>query len=705
MNPATPPFSSMTDEQKADFETWLSRHRVQRTALLGAHGFLQAKYGQSFAQDEVASLVDDVFAARAAAAAPEPEPAAATAAADDVGPLKRPGFGLPLGFLPDYGKRFPVLMGDQNQDWAAATVLIREVCMLKVIEDLTNKPEWWRKVRDPEIAARWKAEALAMDWPAYREHADFTPAMADACIDEILKKADLYEQTGLIPVFDYSACVIKSDMLLPGTLRDELMAAVKPLEDVPEDKKDWHPGSDGKVLDLVHPSLWPLLYGRSRILPDKRINVSNCLNHCGLGDVVPVPDSTELSLQASYGWHGNRQVPSLSARFQWLPCDVRIDDSGRANIDSYINNLHPVEHAGLYPIIERFVEQALPAWDVIYRWPEEFRLQRLQTKVAGPKCSTPALCRSCYECRPSNRPLNDGEAPREDGEEYNDGYDESERGQLDMRWYNATHPPDVPDACIEAEQKSATNKPRKKRFFHLTPDDVKTSGFFAGAPRIQVIVKLANIHLTPEWPTYDGGSWHVEGQLNEHICATALFYYDSDNITDSRLGLRTPANAEGLSIELDYAQNDWRSIARTFALEDDAESSTLQDVGAVLTQPGRALFFPNLFQHRVQPFSRADASRPGHRKILALFLVDPAVPVISTANVPPQQRHWWAGDEHVLSSRLPPELANMVLQNVDYVIDEDEARAIREELMAERTVLQDKTTGRLENVQFSFCEH
>lgn len=74
-------------------------------------------------------------------------------------------------------------MGDCDRDWAAATLLIREVCMLRVVEDLTNKPEWWRKVRDPDVAARWKAEALAMDWPAYREHADFTPAMADAVSD------------------------------------------------------------------------------------------------------------------------------------------------------------------------------------------------------------------------------------------------------------------------------------------------------------------------------------------------------------------------------------------------------------------------------------------------------------------------------------------------------------------------------------------
>jgi len=30
---------------------------------------------------------------------------------------------------------------------------------------------------------------------------------------------------------------------------------------------------------------------------------------------------------------------------------------------------------------------------------------------------------------------------------------------------------------------------------------------------LQVIVKLANIHLTPEKPNYAGGTWHVEGQL------------------------------------------------------------------------------------------------------------------------------------------------------------------------------------------------
>ena len=35
--------------------------------------------------------------------------------------------------------------------------------------------------------------------------------------------------------------------------------------------------------------------------------------------------------------------------------------------------------------------------------------------------------------------------------------------------------------------------------------------------KLQIIVKLANIHLTPEKPTYEGGTWHVEGQANESM--------------------------------------------------------------------------------------------------------------------------------------------------------------------------------------------
>ena len=40
---------------------------------------------------------------------------------------------------------------------------------------------------------------------------------------------------------------------------------------------------------------------------------------------------------------------------------------------------------------------------------------------------------------------------------------------------------------------------------------------------LQVIVKLANIELTPEKPEYAGGMWHVEGQL-VRLCQLFILY-------------------------------------------------------------------------------------------------------------------------------------------------------------------------------------
>ena len=129
-------------------------------------------------------------------------------------------------------------------------------------------------------------------------------------------KAALYEETGLIPTFDYSMTAIKSDKLMTESLRQDLLSAVKVLEDVPEAEKDWHPGSDNKVLDLVHPSLCPLVYGKTRVLQDRRVGVDNCIETCGLGDVI-IPSSTTRA-----------KNNTLSRRFQWLPSDVEIDDTG-----------------------------------------------------------------------------------------------------------------------------------------------------------------------------------------------------------------------------------------------------------------------------------------------------------------------------------------------------------------------------------------
>ena len=63
--------------------------------------------------------------------------------------------------------------------------------------------------------------------------------------------------------------VYQADDLIPNKLREDLLKGVSVLENVSDDLKDWHPGSNNQVLDLVHPSLFPYIKHVSRVTDGK----------------------------------------------------------------------------------------------------------------------------------------------------------------------------------------------------------------------------------------------------------------------------------------------------------------------------------------------------------------------------------------------------------------------------------------------------
>lgn len=69
-----------------------------------------------------------------------------------------------------------------------------------------------------------------------------------------------------------------------------------------------------------------------------------------------------------------------------------------------------------------------------------------------------------------------------------------------------------------------------------------------------------------------------------------------------------------------------------------------------------------VYQHRVRPFKLLDSAKPGHRKTLALFLIDPHYPIISTSNIPCQQKTWWADEIRYIGplGALPPEIVDEI---------------------------------------------
>lgn len=212
---------------------------------------------------------------------------------------------------------------------------------------------------------------------------------------------------------------------------------------------------------------------------------------------------------------------------------------------------------------------------------------------------------------------------------------------------------------------------------------------------LQVIVKLADIILTPDNPSYDGGVWHVEGMKNEEIVASGIYYYDIHNTTRSRLHFRNSVN------EPNYEQNDDKGMFHIYGLVHGEPLS--QRLGYIETIEERCIVFPNMLQHKVESFELENPEENGHRRILVFFLVDPTMKITSTADIPQQQRNW-IFDEISISTNIASVLIDIIC---DYagLMDLAKAKEHRDALMKERKYIIDLNTNDIFEREFSLCEH
>ncbi len=483
---------------------------------------------------------------------------------------------------------------------------------------------------------------------------------------------------------DSELTIVKSDRAISKEIQDELRAGVKPLEDVPDHLKDWHPHQEDKVLDLVHPSLFPVVWGLTRVLEEGTVPLDGCVAYTGKGTITPAytPKSP-----LEHGW--GPQPPRVWGSFQWLPAQVELAADGGAKITSYINNLHPAKHKALYSTLERIVSATVPLWeDALSGFVDGRRFQLGYTgsddytfpdgaKYQIPEREGPRSVWDPVKEAYDDSGNDDGDDDDDDDWRYEEEYQDWQRDNRVLKYREPREY--IPQAELLAKRKSTIS----------LRDDFPDG--------LQVIFKLANIHLTPESPTYAGGSWHVEGTLNEMICASAIYYFDQDNITDSHLAFRQALNTDELLMIPE--QDEYYSLEKYLGVYQ--EGAAVQELGQILTKEGRLLVFPNCLQHQVQPFELQDKTRPGHRKILAMFLVDPHRPILSSAHVPPQRRDWWADEVRKggALSALPNEVVDMTISMVDdFPISWDQAVEIRERLMEERGGFTDDLTEYFESV-------
>jgi Protein of unknown function (DUF4246) len=341
---------------------------------------------------------------------------------------------------------------------------------------------------------------------------------------------------------------------------------------------------------------------------------------------------------------------------------------------SYINNLHPHRHQELYSTIEQIIDRVIPMWNQsLSMWMAmHFAKRRIDD----------------FSWEYEFNVLNDNATETNDRVWYKPPENEQWSLYEDFDDDEANRRTILPEP---GKYRTWVERTKGSRWYDYGPFKkpegpmVSPYAFVNLQTRkeLQIIVKLANIHLTPEKPTYAGGSWHVEGQLNEHICASAIYYYDCENITESRLAFRglmeDPDSYNSVNENEHYHQGQFQAPEEIYGFRNN--DTQVLAIGDVVTRQGRVITFPNSLQHQVQPFSLEDSTRPGHRKILALFLVDPNAEIISTAHVPCQQADWWM--EYVRGNpgldRLPNEMLDGILDQVGESlygerVEEDERR-------------------------------
>ena len=186
---------------------------------------------------------------------------------------------------------------------------------------------------DDKTANRLKNEVCSIKFGR-----DFSYQMADWCTAELRYMASLRSASpkNPPPIVVFHGNVVKSDTAVSIELKGALQEAVNKFQQaVPEKLKDWHPGSDEKVLDLVHPSLCPLVYGRTRILSEgNRTTLDDCIELCGHGEIVDVPLDGHDTERFENDWdpscYLDRKV--FSTKFQWLPCEVEISGENSKSV-------------------------------------------------------------------------------------------------------------------------------------------------------------------------------------------------------------------------------------------------------------------------------------------------------------------------------------------------------------------------------------
>ncbi|KAG9404203.1 hypothetical protein AC1031_005743 [Aphanomyces cochlioides] len=347
-----------------------------------------------------------------------------------------------------------------------------ELEYLDILCRVLSVPEWWIHMKNEATLVRWRRDLEA-------SKSEFNYLIAE--LNDIAQKCQLGDSSSMTSIPLPVHGVFMTDGLYESPLIQDIRSVAWKLENEARHRGDFDPKSSNQVVNVVHPSMYCAVTGRTRF--------SETINAL-LGDRIlawPEPDEVDLEHE-----------------FQWLPTPVTVDAQGTARFGSYINNIHPTDQAEMYKLLESLFSTMLPLFELSLGSREVSPVHRIQIK------DWDRVREALYETS-MNLHLDERRSL------YRDTFTEEMVDDRDDEIYEALEFPELP-----RQYENHQEYPRRC----LT------------GMKLQVIVKIESIELTPENPKWPGRSWHFEGMPNESIAATGIFFYDCENITTPEVWFR-----------------------------------------------------------------------------------------------------------------------------------------------------------------------
>ncbi|KAF8640959.1 hypothetical protein AX17_000605 [Amanita inopinata Kibby_2008] len=515
---------------------------------------------------------------------------------------------------------------------------------------IRRQHDWWNHLHNPFIRNSWFEEAANSQWIVQSSSRNYPIQLSDKQVHEPVRfmlpftTVELQIEYVLNELTGYAALrdeenkwhAFLGDVSLPG-LKSRI-SQVSCFERI------WEAGT---LLDDMSSEL---LVREIDMLSEEKM--STTLRSTGKLMIFPVdpylfPFICNRTLVTSREDLATRAACSsvqygTSTQYSLLPTDIYISSRHEAKFLSYINDLHPVKHSSAYLLLGKLLCNFIPLF--------EHTLTDLHL-------NNPSGLRipGSYQYADWDEPDTPDDSDDEDGWAY---YAE------EMRSWELHRPiryPDVPETGYPGKLEDRNHR-------------VSLSG-----RKLQVIVKISDLRLEPGSQTLTNSPWQVQGMRNEHIVACGLHCLLIKNIVPYKVRFRMP-----VAFPVGPCPGHSSGIEQTWGLRSGDPAH--QNLGYVVVHPGASLVFPNIYQHSLSEISLADPSRAGRVVVIYFCLVDPDIDtILSTSSVAPQQMEWIRDAVmDVLLPRLPVELIEKIMEDVDNLLDDMAAENYRIRMLEER---------------------